>query len=100
MKMYVLVETSELIVQDVKVFFNNDDLKKEFKEFTGVAEEDFYDSLGNAINEDFDQTKVFEIELPLETILEEEVGRAGVENLDLGKFISNVIERLSKEVIQ
>jgi len=100
LKMYLLVETSELIVQDVKVFFDNEKLKEEFKRFTGVAEEDFYDSLGNPVNEDYDQTKILEVELPLETILEDEVGRAGAENLDLGKFISNVVERLSKEVIQ
>jgi len=100
LKIYIGVEVYQLIVQDVHLFFKEKEADAWFKKYTGVDHKDFYPD-NEPFNEDCDQSKIFEIELPLETILEEEVGRASeVENLGLGKFISNVVERLSKEVIQ
>lgn len=56
MKIWIAVEVYELIVQDVHIFYTEAEAEKWFKDYTGQ-------NYGEEIHEDYDETKIFEIEL-------------------------------------
>lgn len=68
MKIWVGVEVYQLIVQGVHLFENFEKAKEWFKEYTGVSWEDYVGegNLENGMDVDFDQTKIFEEEIPAE----------------------------------
>lgn len=58
-KAWVGVEVFSYIVEDVHIFFSEEEALKWFKNYTGC-------NLGDELPEDFDETKIFEVEINLE----------------------------------
>lgn len=68
---HVLVKCFQGLTDDCNIFFKLEESKKEFEEYTGVSYDLVYGEDGDYeshMPEDFDQTKIFtvELELPLD----------------------------------
>ncbi len=68
-QIWVGVEVYQLIVTDVHIFTDFDKAKTWFKEYTGVEYEvdekgELPDFFYERIPEDYDQTKIFKVEMP------------------------------------
>jgi len=61
--MWVCVEVFQGVVGDVHLFATEEEADKWFKEYTGYSYKKFYVD-GQASDDDYDQTKIFELELP------------------------------------
>lgn len=59
---WVGVEVLGLIVQDVHIFWTEEEANEWFKIFTeGLTPETLYDERGNCVNNEYDQCKIFPI---------------------------------------
>lgn len=57
---WVAVEVYGLLVQDVHIFWTEEEAEEWFKGFTeGLTPETLYDEHGNCVNDDYDQCKIF-----------------------------------------
>lgn len=62
-KLYVCVEVYQLIVTDVHVFWNEKQAEAWYKEYTGVPWSDDPEVREQTVNDDYDQTKIFVVEV-------------------------------------
>lgn len=62
-KIYAVVECYGLITYGVHLFRTSEEAHKWFKDYTSYDYDKFYES-GDSLDEDYDQTKIFVIDLP------------------------------------
>ena len=62
MKVYALVETFQGVVEGVELFLDEKEAEKAFEEYTGHPFDGFYTEFG-CVDDRYDQTKIFEVEL-------------------------------------
>lgn len=65
MKIWIGVEVYQLIINDVHVFFTEDDARTWFKDYTGINYNDLLKK-PQLLDEDHDQTKIFEVDIDRE----------------------------------
>jgi len=69
MKLWIVTEVSELVIQDVHVFFDEKSADDWFKRYTGHSYGKFYSELGDPLDVDLDETKIFIVKLSTAEVL-------------------------------